>query len=103
MPKIPTAKMKQASPVPSKGEELAEHLTNIAIMRGLYYTALYDKLGENLKIFSVAVDEDYADDLWARTQARATPSKCGFERMTCFISWMATVRRSTSPRSSDCS
>jgi hypothetical protein len=52
MPKIPTAKLKQATPVPTKGEQLAEHLSIIAMTRGLYYTALYDKLGENLKLFS---------------------------------------------------
>jgi hypothetical protein len=66
MPKIPTAKSKVVFEK-TKGDLLAEHLSNVAIMRGLYYTALYDKIGENLKIFSVAVDEDYADELWART------------------------------------
>jgi hypothetical protein len=66
MPKIPTAKSKQVF-VPTKGEELAEHLTGIAMMRGLYYTALYDKLGENLKMFSVVLDIEFPDVLWGRT------------------------------------
>ena len=46
---------------------LAEHLSIIATQRGLYYTALYDKLGENLKIFSVSMDEEFTDVLWAMT------------------------------------
>lgn len=70
MPKIPTTKPVAASKrmiVPTKGELLAEHLTSIAMLRGLYYTALYDKLGENLKLFGVSVDEEFTDILWART------------------------------------
>jgi hypothetical protein len=66
MPKIPTAR-KQASPLPTKGEQLAEHLSTIAMVRGLYYTALYDKLGENLKIFAVVLDIEFEDVLWGRT------------------------------------
>jgi hypothetical protein len=66
MPKIPTAR-KQAALEPTKGELLAEHLTTIAMLRGLYYTALYDKLGENLKLFGVSMDEEFTDVLWART------------------------------------
>jgi hypothetical protein len=66
MPKIPTAKSKVVFDK-TKGDMLAEHLTNIAMVRGLYYTALYDKLGENLKLFSVSVDEEFTDVLWART------------------------------------
>jgi hypothetical protein len=66
MPKIPTAKSKQVF-LPTKGEELAEHLTSIAMLRGLYYTALYDKLGENLKLFGISVDDEFTDVLWART------------------------------------
>ena len=46
---------------------LAEHLSIIATQRGLYYTALYDKLGENLKIFSVSMDEEFTDVLRAMT------------------------------------
>jgi hypothetical protein len=42
-------------------------MSDIAMMRGLYYTALYDKLGENLKLFGVSVDEEFTDVLWART------------------------------------
>ncbi len=66
MPKIPTAKSKQVF-LPTKGEDLAEHLTSIAMVRGLYYGALYDKLGENLKLFSVSMDDEFTDVLWART------------------------------------
>ena len=69
MPKIPTAKPKPIPP--AKGEELAEHLTTIAMVRGLYYTALYDKVGENLKVTSVSMDEEFTDLLWARTQIQA--------------------------------
>ena len=75
MPKIPTAKPKQTAVLPTKGEQLAEHLTIMAMQRGLYYTALYDKLGENLKIFGVTVDGDYDDELWARTQVQGRPVK----------------------------
>jgi hypothetical protein len=83
MAKIPIAKPRQLPPLtPSlreqqerhqeqlkkpKGELLAEHLSIIAMERGLYYTALYDKVGENLKIFSASVDEEYPDELWLRT------------------------------------
>jgi hypothetical protein len=70
MPKIPTTKPIAASKrmiLPTKGEQLAEHLTSIAMLRGLYYTALYDKLGENLKLFGVSMDEEFTDVLWART------------------------------------
>lgn len=65
MPKIPTAKPKPI--LPTKGEQLADHFSDIAMLRGLYYTALYDKLGENLKLFGVSVDEEFTDVLWART------------------------------------
>ena len=100
MPKIPTAR-RQSALEPTKGELLAEHLTGIAMLRGLYYTALYDKLGENLKLFGVSVDTDCDNELWARTQSRATQSSCGSSGMTYSILWMVTVRLSTSPRSSD--
>ena len=46
---------------------LAEHLSHIAITRGLYYTGFYDKLGENLKIFNIALDAESSDALWLRT------------------------------------
>jgi hypothetical protein len=65
MAKIPTAKSKLL--LPTKGESLADFLSNLAIVRGLYYTALYDKVGENLKIFSASIDEEFTDVLWVRT------------------------------------
>ena len=74
MPKIPTAR-RQSALEPTKGELLAEHLTGIAMLRGLYYTALYDKLGENLKLFGVSVDTDCDNELWARTQIQGHPIK----------------------------
>lgn len=70
MPKIPTAR-KQTSLVPTKGEQLADHLSDIAMLRGLYYTALYDKVGENLKVFTVSVDEEFTDVLWLRTSIQS--------------------------------
>jgi hypothetical protein len=65
MAKIPTAKSRPLRP--TKGEMLAEHFSIIAMQRGLYYTALYDKIGENLKVSGASVDEEFTDVLWART------------------------------------
>jgi hypothetical protein len=42
----------------SKEKSIADYLSIVAIQRGLYLTALYDKLGENLKVRSVTVDHD---------------------------------------------
>jgi hypothetical protein len=68
MPKIPTAKSsKQSEPIPTKRWLLAEHLGHVAITRGLYYTGFYDKMGENLKVFNVAVDAESSDALWLST------------------------------------
>jgi hypothetical protein len=73
MPKIPTAKPKPI--LPTKGEQLADHFSDIAMLRGLYYTALYDKVGENLKVFTVSVDEEFTDVLWLRTSIQGYITK----------------------------
>jgi hypothetical protein len=59
---------KQVSLFKSQEEELADHLTGICVTRGLYYAGLRDRVGENLKVFSVLPGQDLdRHSLWFRT------------------------------------
>ena len=62
------ARAKDASLFKPREEQLADFLTGICITKGLYYAGLRDKVGENLKVFSVVPGTDIDRySLWFRT------------------------------------
>jgi hypothetical protein len=61
------ARQKEVGLFKSREEQLIEHLHAIAIRRGLYYGGLRDKVGENLKVFTLHADPEEAKGVWIHT------------------------------------
>jgi hypothetical protein len=65
MPKIPQPAYREKTL--SKTQRIANHLSAVACDRGLYFTALYDKVGKNLKVTKVTPGESIVrQGFWLR-------------------------------------